>query len=130
MRLHVAPCQQGCAQCPGCHHLQQLTRSGCLPGAKLEEVLKPLGLTEQRAALQYELSYGQLASEGTQGWHIMHSTLPGRAGQALLGPQVSGQSLQGQAAAGQRLAAGAFCPPAGWLLSDWSGGIPTYQPTQ
>ena len=49
-------------------------------GAKLEDVLKPLGLEEQRAALQFELSYGQL---GDSGWHVMHSTLPGRAGEML-----------------------------------------------
>lgn len=72
-----------CSTASTCMH-QAPSRSQPLPdlspsaGAKLEDVLKPLGLEEQRAALQFELSYGQL---GDSGWHIMHSTLPGRAGQ-------------------------------------------------
>ena len=98
--------------------------NACCAGAKLEEVLKPLSLGEQRAALQYELSYGQLAEGADSGWPIMHSTLPGRAGEQLLGHGVSRSSLRELAAKGGKLQAGVYGPAEGWTLSDWSEGIP------
>ena len=100
-----------------------------VPGASLEDVIKPLGLSEQRQALQYELSYGQLAGEADASWHIMHSTLPGRAGSSLLGPEVTGQTLRSLAAAGSKLTAGVFCPSGGWQLVDYTDGFPE-QPVQ
>ena len=70
--------------------------------------------------LTYEASYGRVSASGDEpAWRITHSTVPGRAGAALLPPSVAAgadalESETARGAAGALASLGAFPPPGGW----------------
>lgn len=93
----------------------------CRLGAALDALPT---LQAKREALSFEASYGRVApgGDGAPAWRIELSTLPGRAGAALLppgAPTTGGvDALLAWVAAepGGKLHSGEFAPPGGWVV--------------
>ena len=92
-------------------------RAAPLPasGQLLAEVLQGLPLEQQRALLACELSFGRWRG-APQAWQIVCSTLPGRAGQALLPPEWSPGMLEQTATAGASIDVAVYAPLDGWTV--------------
>lgn len=92
-------------------------------GGHLREHIAAVGGERRQALLAFELSFGRLAGGGTP-WLITHSSLPGRAGQALLPaacPAEQASDLPDAWLAGL----GSYPPVAGWVRAADPGFCPT-----
>lgn len=106
--------RQGCLLVAGDYFLFAAERACALPdGGSLRQRLAEVGPAQRPALLGFELSFGRQRGGATP-WRISHSTLPWRAGQALLPadcPYASAAALPASAL----LALGQHCPAGGWV---------------
>jgi hypothetical protein len=114
--LHADDGRQGCLLLAGDYFLFAASRSQPLAPAKSLQALLAAG-SDSAALLDFELSFGR-QHRGVKPWSIELSTLPGRAGQALL-PVSINPDLPEQLTCPEVLALlGATPPVGGWRLAD------------
>lgn len=106
--------RQACLLAAGDYFLFAADRPRMLPrGGTLSDRLAAVSPAERLDLLAFELSFGRHRGGATP-WQISHSTLPGRAGQALLPPDCPTEAAEAiPATALQQL--GRYCPTGGWI---------------
>ena len=87
------------------------------PEGNLQAQLQTASVQHQHKLLEMELSFGTIKNSESPAWLILHSTLPGRTGEALFVHGMALQRLQKCAQSGTTtLDIGVVAPKGGWTL--------------